>query len=101
LPNSGLKIDMDTRLAVNPGLVLRIEDDDCALLFDPDNGKVQMLNSTAVAVWQLLDGQRTLSQVVDCLGSMYEGVDDATARQVLGLMESLAKLGAVGVWEQD
>ena len=101
MPNSGLKIDMDTRLAVNPGLVLRIEDDDCALLFDPDNGKVQMLNSTAVAVWQLLDGQRTLSQVVDCLGSMYEGVDDATARQVLGLMESLAKLGAVGVWEQD
>jgi len=101
LPNSGLKIDMDTRLAVNPGLVLRIEDDDCALLFDPDNGKVQMLNSTAVAVWQLLDGQRTLSQVVDCLGSMYEGIDDATARQVLGLMESLAKLGAVGVWEQD
>ncbi|MGD9019562.1 MAG: PqqD family peptide modification chaperone [Desulfuromonadales bacterium] len=101
MPNSGLKIDMDTRLAVNPGLVLRIEDDDCALLFDPDNGKVQMLNSTAVAVWQLLDGQRTLSQVVDCLGSMYEGIDDATARQVLGLMESLAKLGAVGVWEQD
>ena len=101
MPNSGLKIDMDTRLAVNPGLVLRIEDDDCALLFDPDNGKVQMLNSTAVAVWQLLDGQRTLSQVVDCLGSMYEGIDDATVRQVLGLMESLAKLGAVGVWEQD
>lgn len=101
MPNSGLKIDMDTRLAINPGLVLRIEDDDCALLFDPDNGKVQMLNSTAVAVWQLLDGQRTLSQVVDCLGSMYEGIDDATARQVLGLMESLAKLGAVGVWEQD
>jgi hypothetical protein len=32
---------------------------------------------------------------------MYEGIDDATARQVLGLMESLAKLGAVGVWEQD
>ena len=101
MPNSGLKIDMDTRLAVNPGLVLRIEDDDCALLFDPDNGKVQMLNGTAVAVWQLLDGKRTLGEVVDCLGSMYEGVDDATARQVLGFMESLAKLGAVGVWEQD
>ena len=101
MPDIDLKIDMDSCLAVNPGLVLRIEDDDCALLFDPDNGKVQMLNGTAVAVWQLLDGKRTLGEVVDCLGSMYEGVDDATARQVLGFMESLAKLGAVGVWEQD
>jgi hypothetical protein len=101
LPDSELKIDLNSCLAVNPGLVLRIEDDDCALLFDPDNGKVQMFNSTAVAVWQLLDGKRTLSQVLDSLGSMYEGVDDSTAQQVIGFMENLAKLGAVGVWEQD
>ena len=60
MDNNELKIDMDSRLAVNPGLVLRIEDDDCALLFDPDNGKVQMLNSTAVDVWKLLDGKRSL-----------------------------------------
>lgn len=101
MPNSRLKIGMDSCLSVNPALVLRIEDDDCALLFDPDNGQVQMLNSTAVAVWQLLDGKRSLGQVVDCLKGMYEGIDDMAARQVLGLMESLAKLGAVGVWEQD
>ena len=101
MPNSGLKIDMDSCLAVNPGFVLRIEDDDCALLFDPDNGKVQMLNSTAVAVWQLLDGKRSLSQIIDCLGSTYEGIDDSTALQVLGFIKSLANLGAVGVWEQD
>ena len=101
MDNNELKIDMDSRLAVNPCLVLRIEDDDCALLFDPDNGKVQMLNSTAVDVWQLLDGKRSLSEVVDCLRSRYEGIDDSTAQQVLGLMETLATLGAVGVWEQD
>lgn len=101
MPNSGLKIDMHSCLAVNPGLVLRIEDDDCALLFDPDNGKVQMLNSTAVAVWQLLDGKRSLSQIIDCLGSTYEGIDDSTALQVLGFIKSLAELGAVGELEQD
>lgn len=101
MDNNKLKIDMESRLAVNPGLVLRIEDDDCALLFDPDNGKVQMLNSTAVDVWQLLDGKRSLSEVVDCLRNKYEGIDDSTAQQVIGLMETLAILGAVGVWEQD
>ena len=40
-------------------------------------------------------------EVVDCLRNRYEGIDDLTAQQVIGLMETLAILGAVGVWEQD
>lgn len=96
-----LKIDLTTRLAVNPGLVLRVEDDDCALLFDPDNGRVEMLNCTAVDVWQLLDGKRSLQEVIDSLKDLYDGVDEAATREVLALVEFLARLGAVGVWEQD
>lgn len=95
-----LLIDMETCLSVNPNLVLRIEDDDCALLFDPDNGRVQMLNATAVDIWQLLDGNRSLKDVVDCLKERYEGLDDTGESQVLALTERLANLGAVGIWEQ-
>jgi hypothetical protein len=101
LDNSRLKIDLNTRLAVNPNLVLRIEDDDCALLFDPDNGRVDMLNSTAVSIWHLLNGERSLQEVVERLGVLYEGIDDAATKQVLATVEALAELGAVGVWEQD
>ena len=99
--NELLKIDLSSRLAVNPNLVLRIEDDDCALLFDPDNGRVQMLNSTAVDVWKQLDGKLSLQEVIDNLQNLYEGVDESAAQQVLVLVENLAGLGAVGVWEQD
>ena len=99
--NELLKIDLNSRLAVNPNLVLRIEDDDCALLFDPDNGRVQMLNSTAVDVWKQLDGKLSLQEVIDNLQNLYEGVDESAAQQVLALVETLAGLGAVGVWEQD
>lgn len=95
-----LLIDMETCLSVNPNLVLRIEDDDCALLFDPDNGRVQMLNATAVDIWRLLNGSRSLKDVVDCLKERYEGFDDSGESQVLALTERLANLGAVGVWEQ-
>lgn len=94
-----LQVNLDARLAVNPNLVLRIEDDDCALLFDPDNGRVQMLNSTAVAIWQRLDGKRSLRQVVDALVDEYDGVDEAAVGQILNLVENLSQLGAVGVWE--
>lgn len=95
-----LEINLDARLAVNPNLVLRIEDDDCALLFDPDNGRVQMLNSTAVAIWRQLDGKRSLREVVAALVEEYDGVDEAAVGQILGLVENLSQLGAIGAWEQ-
>lgn len=95
-----LKIDLSTRLAVNPNLVLRVEADDCALLFDPDNGRVQMLNSTAVDLWQRLDGQRSLHDVIENLKELYDGIDETAVRQIMTTIETLADLGAVGIWEQ-
>ena len=99
--NELLKIDLSTRLAVNPNLVLRIEDDDCALLFDPDNGRVKIIKRTAVYIWKQLDCKLSLQEVIDNLQELYEGMDDSVTRQVLTLVENLASLGAVGVWEQD
>ena len=98
--NELLKIDLDSRLAVNPNLVLRIEDDDCALLFDPDRGSVQVLNQTAVEIWQQLDGQRSLRQVMTSLHDIYDEMDVAAEQQVLDLVTSLASLGAVGICNQ-
>ena len=89
-------IDLDSRLAVNPVLVLRVESDDCALLFDPDNGRVHLLNPTAVAVWQRLDGHRTLREIVAGLGEEFDGMGAEAATQVITLARSLAGLGAVG-----
>ena len=101
MPETTLKIDLDSCLAVNPHFVLRIEDDDCALLFDPDNGRIQMLNSTAVDVWQQLDGKRSVREVIDTLKSLYDEIDAEAVKQVLTLVENLSYCGAVGVWEQD
>ncbi len=91
-------IDLNSRLAVNPNLVLREEDDDCALLFDPDRGSVQMLNRTAVEIWKRLDGQRSLKEILSSLDDLFADVDEAAQEQVLQLARSLADLGAVGTW---
>ena len=99
MKNEDLTIDLETCLAVNPHLVLRIEDDDCALLFDPDSGSVQMLNQTAVEIWQRLDGRQTLREIVEKLADVYEGMGPEAGLQILALANSLLELGAVGVSE--
>jgi len=94
-------IDLNSRLAVNPNLVLREEDDDCALLFDPDRGSVQILNRSAVEIWKRLDGKRSLAEIVLSLNETFTGVDEAAQEQVLQLMRSLSELGAIGVWDEN
>lgn len=90
-------IDLESCLAVNPQLVLREESDDCALLFDPDNGRVHLLNPTAVAVWKRLDGHRTLSEVTAVLADEFDGMGPDAAGQVVTLAHALAELGAVAL----
>jgi hypothetical protein len=86
-----------TRLLANPNLVLREEEDEAAILFDPDSGAVRVLNVTAVAVWKLLDGTRTFDQLLAALGEEFDAMDANAAGQVAKLLNDLAAFGAVGV----
>ena len=97
----GLTIDFESRLATNPNLVLRVEDDDCGLLFDPDSGTVQMMNETAIDVWRQLDGRRSLREILDGLQQVYSEFPPEAEQQVLRLVRQLAELGAVGAWSED
>ena len=91
-----LEIGLDTRLVVNPNMVLRQEDDGAAMLYDPDSGAVRIINGSAVATWKLLDGQRTVAQVLQALHDMYNGMDAKADEQVLALLRTLYSRGAVG-----
>lgn len=47
------------------------------------------LNKTAQAIWNLLDGSRTLGQIVETLSEEYEGSE--IAQDIKGLMNELLK----------
>lgn len=93
------RITMETKLFVNPSMVLRREEDDWAILFDPDSGAVRALNLSAVAVWDKLDGQRTLSQIVNALKPLFVDMSPNAAEEVLNLAQTLHQIGAVGICE--
>ena len=66
------------------------------MLYDPDTGAVRVLNPTAVAVWKLLDGRRTLAEVVEALRESFSEMDDNAPEKVLKLAQGLYRHGAFG-----
>jgi len=49
------------------------------------------LNETGRAIWQKLDGRRSLRQVIEELSTEYEAADGEIETDVLGIVEELAK----------
>lgn len=90
------EVTKETKLVVNPMMVLREEAEEGAILFDPDSGSVRILNQTATAIWKLLDGRRTLSEVVEALKEQFAEMDANAEDQVLALVGELYRVGAIG-----
>ena len=80
----------------NPLVVLREEFDDWAILFDPDTGNAFGLNPTGVLVWRLLDGTRTLDDMLVRLRESADEVPDEASDHVSEFVEELTKRGLAG-----
>jgi pyrroloquinoline quinone biosynthesis protein D len=82
-------VTSDVRPAFERGVRLRTEADGTAMLLVPE-GAIK-LNASAAAVLALVDGQRTLEQIVTQLCARFE-VDDGRARDdVTALFERLRR----------
>lgn len=85
----------DAVIALSPSWVLREEDGGEALLFDADTGAVWVANRTAVAVWKLVDGRRSVGDLLAELRRTYAGFDAAAEAEVTGLLGGLVEAGAL------
>jgi SynChlorMet cassette protein ScmD len=80
----------------NPIVVLREEFDDWAILFNPDTAAAVGINPVGVAVWKLLDGERTMDEIVAQIGEQYEGVPESAPEELTTFMTELEEGGFVG-----
>ena len=80
----------------NPVVVLREEFDDWAVLFNPDTANAVGINPVGVALWKLMDGNRTLEDLVDEIKDRYSEVPDAAIEDLTTFVENLAENGFVG-----
>ncbi|CAG0946989.1 hypothetical protein ANRL1_03525 [Anaerolineae bacterium] len=92
----------DTFYMRNPDVNLREEDEDGALLFNPDSDRVQLLNSTGLHIWKFCAEKHTLDEIVAALKENFEDIPaDAVAADVEEFVNQMVDSGFIGVVEQS
>ena len=80
----------------NPVVVLREEFDDWAVLFNPDTAEAAGINPVGVAVWKLMDGRRSLQEIVSSVRDQFDAVPGTASEELASFIDSLADRGFVG-----
>ena len=80
----------------NPVAVLREEFDDWAVLFNPDSAQAVGINPVGVSVWKLIDGRRTVDEVIAQIKGQYDEVPESVHEEVSAFFEDLTSGGFVG-----
>jgi SynChlorMet cassette protein ScmD len=80
----------------NPVVVLREEFDDWAVLYNPDTANAVGVSPVGVSVWKLMDGKRSVEEIVGEIDKLYADVPDSAKEDVAGFVGDLADKGFVG-----
>ena len=89
------------RYLVNPDVVLREEDPDGGLLFNPDTNQIRVLNHTGLFIWKKCDGKHDLKEIISGIQETYDGVPgDQVADQVKTYVDEMVCGGFIGILEE-
>jgi len=88
------------RYVRNPDVVLREEEEEGGLLFDPDTNQVKVVNTTGLFLWKQFDGSRDLDEIVANLKQAFEGAPaEEVTKDVQDFVEAMASSGFLGTAE--
>ena len=86
----------------NPDVVLREEDEEGALLFNPDTGQVKVLNTTGLFIWQRCDGTNDLPSIVAAMRESFDDVpEDQVTSDITEFVDEMTTAGFVGIVEDQ
>ena len=103
-PNVELKVygeinmSENTKFMANPDVSCRIEDEEGAILFNPDSDSTQVINPIGLDIWRSLERHpRSLSEVISHLKEIYEDVpEDNVGKDVEEFIKNLHSKGFIG-----
>jgi hypothetical protein len=84
----------------NPDVVLREEDEDGGLLYNPDTNQVKIVNSTGLFIWKQFESVQTVSTVVQSLCQVFEDVPQSDVlADVDAFIVEMVQSGFIGIVE--
>lgn len=80
----------------NPAVVLREEFDDWAVLYNPDTAAASGINPVGVAIFKLLDGSRSLEEIVGEVKRQFAETPERIEDEVRAFVAALVAKGYAG-----
>jgi transcriptional regulator of acetoin/glycerol metabolism len=86
----------------NPDVVLREEDEDGGLLFNPDTNQVKVINSTGLFIWKQFETAQGVASVVAAIQQEFEDVPlEEVAVDVQAFLDEMLQTGFIGTVAED
>ena len=89
-------MNLSSKPMANPAVIFRQVSPGEAVLVNTDTTASIVLNATGIAVWELMDGNRGLPDLVTAISRQFKDVPDSVGGDVRALVDSLAEEGFVG-----
>lgn len=91
-----------TQYICNPDVVLREEDEDGGLLFNPDTNQVKVVNATGLYIWQKFAQACSAEDVVAGIQQEFEDVPaEEVAADVQAFLDEMVQTGFIGILETE
>lgn len=95
-------MNSEDRPRTNPAVVFREVSEGDAVLVNLDTAASLALNPTGSMIWQLIDGQRTIEEIVTAVRQRFSDPPPRVGDDVVTLLEILAEDGFIGfLWNAD
>lgn len=66
-----------------------------AILIDPDEGELLRLTPVGAAIWEALDGEKTVEEVITCVRENFEAESERIRRDVFTFLKQLRSQGLI------
>ncbi len=82
---------------VNPDVVLREEDNDGALLFNPDTNDVKVINQTGLCIWNTCSKAINLTEIIKAVKTDFDQVpDEKVESEIKAFVDALVQSEFIG-----
>jgi hypothetical protein len=90
--------DNEVKYLKNPDVVVKEEEDGYALLFNPDNDQVRVLNRTGFYIWKLCKGTLGVSGIASRVQEAFEPAPDHDVKKdIEGYLDAMTHAGLIGI----